>query len=120
MPLSAWLSCLLILKYFVNRGTGNAELAGDIRCATPFTVECQHSVPVDGTPAAKPDALQLRFLPTFIGPFQNSTSLSLSDSGKYSDHHFAHISIGANPIVNKTNGNTLGIELWRVTQVWHR
>jgi|MedtruStandDraft_1076414.scaffolds.fasta_scaffold101520_2 hypothetical protein len=53
----------------------------------------QHVVSVDSAPAAKLDAFQLRFLPTFIGPFQNSTSLSLSDSGQNSDHHFAHISI---------------------------
>lgn len=53
MPPSAWRSCLLILKYFVNRGTGNAELPGDIRCASSFAVECQHTVSVDGASAAK-------------------------------------------------------------------
>gem|GEM_PF-6327333 len=50
---------------------------------------------VDNGPAAKPDAFRLRFLPTFIGQLQNSTSLSLSDSGQYSDYYFAHIFIGA-------------------------
>lgn len=46
----------------------------------------QHAVFFDSAPAAKPDAFQLRFLSTLIGPFQNSTSLSLSDSGQYTGH----------------------------------
>lgn len=62
MPASSRLRCCLILKYFINGGTGVAELAGDIRCTSPFTVKCQHTVPVDGTPAAKADAFQLCLL----------------------------------------------------------
>ncbi len=93
MPPSAWLSCLLIIKYFVNRGTGNTEQAGDIRCASPFTVECKHAVPVDGTPAAKPDVFQFRFLSAFIGAFQYPTPFSLRDGRQDGNYHLTHVAV---------------------------
>lgn len=80
MPPSAWLSCLLILEYFVNGGTGNAELPGDIRCASSFAVECQHTVSVDGASTAKVDAFQLCFLSAFIRTLQYPAPLSLGYS----------------------------------------
>lgn len=53
---------LLVLQYFINRGSGNTELPGYVRCASTFPVKCQHAVSVDGAPATKPDAGKLRAL----------------------------------------------------------
>lgn len=67
MLISLLQEIIIFFYNFVNCGPGNAELPGDIRCTSLFVVKLNDSASVEGTPASKPDAFQLCFLPALIG-----------------------------------------------------
>lgn len=96
MPTSARTGCFLVHKNLINRGAGDIELMSDICCDSPFAVERQYTVPIDGASAAKPDTFQLYFLPAFIGTFLKYrticvciTKIDLIDSSCYRAMVFA-------------------------------
>lgn len=56
------------------------------------------------------DASQLCFLPALIRALKYPLSFGLRHSRQNSDHHFSHVTISTDPVIDKPDSHALGVE----------